>query len=212
MISKIRLPQGERTREFVLSREQEPVYLNAAPQPLKDLALLMLDTGLRDGEALALKWPDVHMQPAPTAEFGDLQVQKGKSVRARRTVSLTARVQTMLAARPEKSSPKFVFPSRTGKPMLLTSLDHLHAKVPESLKMPADFVVHSITSHGADPARYAGCGCFHNYENRRPQQRHNFAALRASVARVGRARLRETGSVQPLASEDWGGHRIGHRR
>src|SRR5882757_9783915 len=53
-LPKIRLLQGERTREFVLSREQEPVYLNAAPLPLKDLALLMLDTGLRDGEALAL--------------------------------------------------------------------------------------------------------------------------------------------------------------
>lgn len=143
-LPKIRLLQGERTREFVLSREQEPVYLNAAPQPLKDLALLMLDTGLRDGEALALKWPDIHVNPATEAKFGYLQVQKGKSVRARRTVSLTARVQTMLAARPEKSSSEFVFPGRTGKPMLVASLDHLHANVRKTLKMPADFVVHSL--------------------------------------------------------------------
>jgi hypothetical protein len=28
--------------------------------------------------------------------------------------------------------------------MLVTSLDHVHAKVRESLKMPADFVVHSL--------------------------------------------------------------------
>jgi integrase len=143
-LPKIRLLQGERTREFVLSREQEPVYLNAAPQPLKDLALLMLDTGLRDGEALALKWPDIHVNPAPEAKFGYLQVEKGKSVRARRTVSLTARVQTMLAARPEKSTSEFVFPGSTGKPMLVTSLDHLHANVRKTLKMPADFVVHSL--------------------------------------------------------------------
>jgi integrase len=143
-LPKIRLLQGERTREFVLSREQEPVYLNAAPQPLKDLALLMLDTGLRDGEALALKWPDLHVNPATEAKFGYLQVQKGKSVRARRTVSLTARVQTMLAARPEKSTSEFVFPGRGGNPMLVTSLDHLHAKVRKTLKMPGDFVVHSL--------------------------------------------------------------------
>jgi integrase len=142
-VPKIRLLQGERTRDFVLSREQEPVYLMAAPQPLKDLALLMLDTGLRDGEALALKWPDIHVNPATEAKFGYLQVQKGKSVRARRTVSLTARVQTMLAARPEKSTSEFVFPGRGGKPMLVTSLDHLHANVRKTLKMPADFVVHS---------------------------------------------------------------------
>jgi integrase len=116
----------------VLSREQEPVYLKAAPEPLKDLALLMLDTGLRDGEALALKWPDVHLRPAPTAKFGYLQVHKGKSPKARRTVSLTARVRTMLAARSKKSSSEFAFPGRKGKPILVTSLDHQHAKVRNS--------------------------------------------------------------------------------
>jgi len=95
-LPKIRLLQGERTRKFVLSRKQEPVYTNAAPQPLKDHALLMLDTGLRDGDALALKWRDVHAQPAPRA----------------------ARVQTMLAARPEKSSSEFAFAAGIGKPCL----------------------------------------------------------------------------------------------
>jgi len=143
-LPKIRLLQGERTREFVLGREQEPNYLKSTPQPLKDLALLMLDTGLRDGEALMLRWPDIHMKPAPTAKFGYLQVQKGKSTKARRTVSLTARVRDMLAARWKESSSEFVFPGRSGKPILVTSLDHQHAKVRERLKMPEDFVIHSL--------------------------------------------------------------------
>jgi integrase len=143
-LPKIRLLQGERAREFVLSREQEVIYLKAAPQPLKDLALLMLDTALRDGEALVLKWPDIHLKPAPTAKFGYLQVQKGKSPRARRTVSLTARVRDMLAARAKKSSSEFVFPEKNGNPILVTSLDHQHSKVRELLKMPEDFVVHSL--------------------------------------------------------------------
>jgi integrase len=143
-LPRIRLLQGERTREFVLSREQEPVYLNATPEPLKDLALLMLDTGLRDGEALALKWPDLHLKPAPTAKFGYLQVWKGKSAKARRTVSLTARVREMLTGRSKESSSEFVFPGRGGNPILVTSLDHQHAKVRDLLKMPEDFVVHSL--------------------------------------------------------------------
>jgi integrase len=143
-LPRIRLLQGERTREFVLSREQEPVYLNATPEPLKDLALLMLDTGLRDGEALALKWPDLHLKPAPTAKFGYLQVWKGKSAKARRTVSLTARVREMLTGRSKESSSEFVFPGRGGNPILVTSLDHQHAKVRDLLKMPKDFVVHSL--------------------------------------------------------------------
>jgi integrase len=143
-LPKIRLLQGERAREFVLSREQEVIYLKAAPQPLKDLALLMLDTALRDGEALALKWPDIHLKPAPTAKFGYLQVQKGKSPKARRTVSLTPRVGDMLATRARKSSSEFVFPGKNGNPILVTSLDHQHSKVRELLKMSEDFVVHSL--------------------------------------------------------------------
>src|SRR5262245_32781451 len=41
---------GERTREFVLSREQESKYLAFATGHLNDAALLALDTGLRVGE------------------------------------------------------------------------------------------------------------------------------------------------------------------
>ena len=143
-VPRIRLLQGERTREFVLTREVEAKYLEAVPEPLADIAILMLDTGLRDGEALALKWSDVHMQPAGGAKFGYLQVQKGKSAKARRTLSLTARAVTMLTARSKTSTSEFVFCGRLGKPILVTSLDHQHAKVRESLKLPADFVVHSL--------------------------------------------------------------------
>jgi integrase len=50
----------------------------------------------------------------------------------------------MLAARSKKSSSEFVLPGRKGKPILVTSLDHQHANVRELLKMPEDFVVHSL--------------------------------------------------------------------
>jgi integrase len=143
-VPRIRLLQGERTREFVLTREVEAKYLEAVPEPLADIAILMLDTGLRDGEALALKWSDVHMEPAGGAKFGYLQVQKGKSAKARRTLSLTARAVTMLTARSKTSTSEFVFCGRLGKPILVTSLDHQHSRVRESLKLPADFVVHSL--------------------------------------------------------------------
>src|SRR5262249_55962444 len=62
-IPRIRMLHGERNREWVLSHAHETAYLAAAPQPLQDVALLILDTGLRVGEALKLKWSDVHIAP-----------------------------------------------------------------------------------------------------------------------------------------------------
>src|ERR1039458_8528350 len=44
-VPKIRLLNGERIRDFVLSRKQEEIYLAACPQPLNDIAQLILETG-----------------------------------------------------------------------------------------------------------------------------------------------------------------------
>jgi len=62
--------KDERQRDFVLSATDEPKYLEACPQPLRDAALLMLDTGLRLGEVLALTWPDIHPNPTSASKFG----------------------------------------------------------------------------------------------------------------------------------------------
>ena len=45
--------KGERSRDFVFTHQQEKMYLETAPQLLKDVAVLLLETGLRLGEALA---------------------------------------------------------------------------------------------------------------------------------------------------------------
>lgn len=78
-VPKIRLLNGERSRDFVLSRPAESLYLAACPQPLNDLALLILETGLRIGEALSLQWADVTLEPLSGARFGYLRVREGKS-------------------------------------------------------------------------------------------------------------------------------------
>lgn len=60
--------EGERSRDLVLSHKMEKVYLAAAPQPLRDAAALLLETGLRLGEALALKWTTLSLtQPTVTS-------------------------------------------------------------------------------------------------------------------------------------------------
>jgi integrase len=143
-VPRIRILNGERNRDFVLNHAQELAYLEAAPQPLKDIALLIVDTGLRVGEALALQWRDVHLD-AEGSRFGFVHVREGKSREAKRNVSLTPRVLGMLKARVELSegSP-YVFAGQTGKPMLTSSLDHAHRRLRASLNLPRGFVLHSL--------------------------------------------------------------------
>ncbi|MEI9812921.1 MAG: tyrosine-type recombinase/integrase [Acidobacteriota bacterium] len=141
---KIELLGGERRREFVLDHAAEKVYLEACPDPLKDASLLMLDTGLRSGEAAALEWGDIHLKAAVGKKFGYLQIRRGKSASAVRTVSLTERVALMLTARRKASKTDHVFTVRSGAQARGTWLDRQHDGVRTALKLSPDFVLHSL--------------------------------------------------------------------
>jgi integrase len=143
-VPRIRLLSGERSREFVLSHEQETTYLEGTSQPLADISLLILDTGLRVGEVVALEWPNVHTEPVGKAKFGFVHVQKGKGKNAKRNVPLTARARAMLLARKGQSTSFRVFVDADGLPLLITSLDHQHERLRAALKLSGEFVLHSL--------------------------------------------------------------------
>lgn len=150
-VPRIRLLGGERNRDFVLSRAQEKVYFDACPQPLKDIATLMLETGLRIGEALSLEWADVRLEPLSGSRFGYIRVREGKSKNARRTIPLTDRAAVMLRDRVKHRVSGVVFANERGKQYLGTSINHLHrdvaAPVVDSKRRQifgADFVMHSL--------------------------------------------------------------------
>lgn len=115
-----------------------------APQPLKDAALLMLETGLRAGECLNLEWKDIHLEPANGCRYGYLHVVGGKTKNAQRNLSLTKAANEMLVGRSLLSSSTYVFAGEQGKPFLVTSLCHQHKKVRQALKLSDDFVIHSL--------------------------------------------------------------------
>jgi integrase len=159
-VPRIRLLPGERSRDFVLNYALEKKYLEAANQPLSDVAMLMLDTGLRLGEALALKWNDIRLAPASGAKFGFLCIREGKSKNARRNVPLTARTSEMLSRRESLGAlvwPKasrqvdgmaeefpWVFVSHRGGPFSVDTLDKMHAEVRTRLNLSKEFVLHSL--------------------------------------------------------------------
>jgi integrase len=149
--SFLRLP-GEVERDFVLSYEQEKAYLAQATATLRDFAILSLDTGVRAGEGASLAWEDVHLESAPNAKLGYIFIREGKSKNARRILSITPRVKTMLANR-RRFNPegKYVFPGiRKGTHVLVSSLGHLHIAARQNTiledgkVLPKTFVLHSL--------------------------------------------------------------------
>jgi integrase len=143
-VPRVRLLPGERNREFVLTHDQETAYLEAATQPLADISLLILDTGLRVGEVVALEWPNVHTEPAGKAKFGYVHVRDGKSANSRRNVPLTVRARAMLVRRRSGSVSFRVFTGSEGLPLLVSSLDHQHRPLRANLNLPGEFVLHSL--------------------------------------------------------------------
>jgi integrase len=144
-IPKIRKLQGEKQREFVLSHEQELIYLENAPMTLKDAALLMIDGGFRLGEVAALRWKDIHLESRNGSKQGFIRIEKGKSLNAKRNITITQRVKDMLLSRISSATSEWVFPgSNQEDHILVTSLDHLHSKLRDKLGLPQDFVLHSL--------------------------------------------------------------------
>lgn len=160
-VPKVRLLSGENTRDYVLPREQEAAYLDVCPQPLKDAAVLMLETGLRLGETLTLTWNDVSLEPGKGKKFGYVQIRQGKTKNARRAVSLTPRAAALLSQRKADAVNHLVFPGESlEKPFLASSLAHQHRKVRDKLKLSAEFVVHSLRHTALTRLGEAGADAF----------------------------------------------------
>jgi len=204
-VPRIRLLPGERNREFVLSQEQERQYLERAPQPLKDIAILILDTGVRVGEALGLEWRDIHIEPVNGARFGYLRIRKGKSRYARRNIPLTDRVKAVLQSRNDKNNSLWVFSVNGGRPMLNSSLDHVHKGLRRPLKTSGEFVLHSLRHNFRNSSWRIWNRRFYHHEADGTFQRYCFAEVRAPhAARPGagrRAAARDEAEGPPESSE-----------
>lgn len=168
---KVELLPGEKGRDFVLDHATENAYLDACKEEsplLHDVAVLLLDTGLRLGEALALTWHHVHLKPVGRSRYGFVQIAEGKSKNAARTVPLTDRVKKMLTERKKESKTAWVFPGDSqDSPVLGTSLAHIHADICRPGKgknrlyvFPAEFVIHSMRHTALTRLGQAGADAF----------------------------------------------------
>lgn len=115
------------------------------------MAILMLESGLRMGEALQMKWADIPQTPVNGARFGLLRSAEGKSKDFRCVFSLTDRAATVLREREMSKSSGFAFANRDGRQYVGTSINNLHREVcTPKVKgkhrpiFPVDFVLNSL--------------------------------------------------------------------
>ncbi len=104
----------ENSRERILSFEEERHYLAVASQPLRDVAALMLELGLRPGEVCSIRHEDVHFYAATPF----LHVPFGKTKNAARDVPLTERAKELLRLRVAQAKGNHLFPLRIGNETL----------------------------------------------------------------------------------------------
>ena len=130
---KIRLHK-EQGREALISPEAEAKLLAVASQPLRDVIIIMQDTGMRPQDAFRMKWE--HVDWFRQTIF----IPYGKTKNSRRLVPMSERVMSALRAKKGKST-DWIFPSKHSRSGHITNvakqwLDARAASgLPSSLKL-----------------------------------------------------------------------------
>ena len=112
-LCKVRMLPGEAHRERVLTPEEEVRYLNAAREwstlrrpLLPDVAVILLDCGLRPEECFRLRWENIRDDA--------IEILSGKTANARRRIPMSERVTAVLEMRKTvNGDSEWVFPAET---------------------------------------------------------------------------------------------------
>jgi integrase len=108
-VSKVEFFEEDNQQMRVLSYAEERSYLMACSQPLRDFALIMVETGMRPDEVRRLRVRDINLLPQY------VQVVSGKTKAARRRIPLTAIALDVLRDRIKHSGNDLIFAGMRGE-------------------------------------------------------------------------------------------------
>ena len=108
---KVKMLEGERQREFVLTGTQREEFIGGLPEPCKTIARFLIDTGMPVSECCALTWDRVFLD----GEHAYIYVARGKTKNARRYLPLTAEAKAILEDQKTISRSQYVFVRLGGK-------------------------------------------------------------------------------------------------
>jgi integrase len=90
---KVQMLRRSQARDRVVTIEEEARYLGAANELMADVAVLLIDTGMRPEENARLCWEYINRT---NGQNGTLKVTHGKTPAARRLIPMTERVRRTL--------------------------------------------------------------------------------------------------------------------
>jgi integrase len=137
-------------RMRVVNFEEELKYLAKASQPLKDIAQIILDTGLRPEEVFRIRIENLDF--AEHAIFNPF----GKTKAARRKVTMTAKVAELLKHRVKKPKGVFVFPAKGNPERAIGSVRKAHDAAVENAGIKDHFRLYDFRHTFATRAVAAG--------------------------------------------------------
>lgn len=109
-VSRVKFFKEDNEQTRVVSPDEERLYLMACSQPLRDFAIIMVETGMRPEEVSRMERRNVHL------DKGYIFNPYGKTKAARRKLPLSQRAMSVLRSRLENNDSEFVFPGmRCGK-------------------------------------------------------------------------------------------------
>lgn len=127
----------EEERSAVFDRESEHKLLAAAPQPLRDVTMLVLDTGLRPNEVFQMRWEHLKWDPSY------IHIPKGKTRRSKRFVPMSERVTKALELRRGTQTDGWVFPSSKSRCGHITSVARAFAKAKKVAGLAKEIVLYT---------------------------------------------------------------------
>ena len=136
---KIRLLK-EKRRTLLIDSGREQQLLSVAHQPLRDVLVIMQDTGLRPDEVLNMRWEHIDwLQKKASNPFG-------KTDRARRVVPISERVLAILRERGTSQNQGWVFPSRNKRSRTghfsLSTVEHQFVDARNKAGLPETLVLY----------------------------------------------------------------------
>jgi integrase len=124
--------KAESERDRLITPKEERAYLAAAPQPLRDFAVIALNTGMRPkSEICVMQWENVDLR------HGTIFNPKGKSKKARRTIPMIGPVKATLTRRHKdagRPAAGYVFPGDGDEPISYWTIDSQHDRVMKELQ------------------------------------------------------------------------------